>query len=751
MRPHILVLLFLQLIVLFVTPTFAEESEEAKDSSILTLDRIYVDGEFGSKGYSGRWLPDASAYIKLEKGDIVRHDAKTGVTEVMVSSAELTPKGESSSLSIQDYTFSDDLSLVLIYTNSKRVWRNNTRGDYWVLDRTARQLRKLGGDGLPSTMMFAKLSPSGSHVAYVRDKNIYVEYLNSHSIKVLTCRDSETIINGTFDWVYEEELGLQDGFRWSPDGKSIAYWQLDTEGVREVPLVNNTDSLYPKITWIPYPKVGQQNSSCRVGVVTIESAETQWIDVEGDPRNHYIARMEWAENSDELLVQQLNRRQDTNRVMLADAHKGGTKTILEDKDVAWVDIHDEMIWLDGGKQFTWVSEKDGWRHVYIVSRSGKKMTLATPGDFDVTSLLSVDEEAGKLYFIASPDNPTQRYLYRVGLNGKNLERLTPLAKERGTHGYSMSADSRWAIYSSSAFEDVPQTELISLPDHKVVRVFEDNEKLREKFAALDTTPSEFLRIDIGDDILLDAWMIKPPNFDPNKKYPLLIYVYGEPWGQTVLDRWGGTSYLWHLMMAQRGYLVMSIDNRGTAAPRGREWRKQVYGKVGVMAPKDQAAALQALVKERSYVDADRIGIWGWSGGGSMTLNMMFKYPEMYHTGIAVAPVPNMRYYDTIYQERYMGLPKDNVEGFYEGAPINYAKQLEGDLLLVHGTGDDNCHYSTMEMLINELILHNKPFSMMAYPNRSHGISEGKNTTIHLRTLMTQYFMDNLPANEDAGN
>jgi len=358
-------------------------------------------------------------------------------------------------------------------------------------------------------------------------------------------------------------------------------------------------------------------------------------------------------------------------------------------------------------------------------------------------LLHVDEQADWLYFIASPDDASQRYLFRVHLDGHDMQRITP-SNHTGTHDYRISANSRWAIHRASRSGEPPSSELITLADHSRVRVLEDNAKLKSKLQSLSSSPTEFFRVDIGDGVALDAWCIKPPGFDPQRSYPLLIYVYGEPAGQTVVDRWGGNSYLWHLMLAQKGYVVMSFDNRGTKSPRGRAWRKCVYRKIGIMAPRDQAAAVRAVLKQRNYLDPARVGIWGWSGGGSSSLHAIFKYPKLYRTAIAVAPVPNQRYYDTIYQERYMGLPENNVEGFLQGSPINFAKQLEGELLLIHGTGDDNCHYQTMEMLINELIAHNKQFHMMAYPNRTHAIKERKNTTRHLRQLMTQFLLRTLP-------
>jgi dipeptidyl-peptidase 4 len=749
--------------------SFAQEKD---DSSRLTVQRIFASGEFEPEHVAIRWLPDGSGYVTLEPSgetpggrDLVSHDPATGAKRVLVSAAELIPPKESSPLSIEDYAFSRDRSRLLVFTNSKRVWRANTRGDFWVLDRAARELHKLGGDAAASSLMHAKFAPDGSRVAYVRENNIYVEDLVDGRIIALTDSKSVDEINGTFDWVYEEEFGLRDGFRFSPDGKSIAYWQLDTRGVPDFPLVNNTDSLYPRITNVKYPKVGEKNAACRVGVVSASGGETRWINVPGDPRDNYIAYVEWAGNSRDVVLQQFNRHQNTVRVMVADITPAALneypmvstplvqttiepRTILEDHDDAWIDLQEELHWVHDGREFLWLSERDGWRHLYRVNRDGKSgfglaLRLVTPGDFDVIGIAGVDSATDSVYFTASPKNATQRYLYRVKLDGTGLVRVSPEGKP-GSHDYQLSPDAKWAIDSYSAFATVPTTALVRLPKHEEIRMLAESKALRSRLEKLESGRSEFFRVDIGNGITLDGWCILPPKFDASAKYPLLVHVYGEPAGQTVVDRWGGSDHLWHRMLAQNGYIVMSFDNRGTPAPRGRAWRKSVFHQVGILAPEDQAAAVKAVLHDRPYIDKDRIGVWGWSGGGSMTLNAIFKFPDLYKTGIAIAPVANQRYYDTIYQERYMGLPGDNVEGFRRGSPINYAHQLKGNLLLIHGTGDDNCHYQGTEALINELIRHNKPFTMMAYPNRSHGIYEGQNTTLHLRELMTRYLKQNLP-------
>jgi len=735
---------------LFVAAFHAGAAEET-NSARLTLKRIFASGEFGGEGFSARWLDDSSGYTTFESSkapgggrDLVRHNPKTGAKDVLVSAAEFVPPGESSPLGIDGHTWSKDRSKLLVFTNTKKVWRTNSRGDYWVLDRTSHELIKLGGDVEASTLMFAKFSPDGRRVAYVRERNIYVEDLQSRRITALSTNTSPEIINGTFDWVYEEEFALRDGFRWSPDGQSIAYWQLDTEGVREVALVNNTDGLYPKTQLIKYPKTGEMNSACRVGVVDATGGPTRWLDVPGDPRNHYIFDLAWPEGSKEIFLQQLNRLQNTNRVMLADPATGKVRTLMADSDAAWVEANQNLKWIDGGRRFVFPSERDGWDHLYIANRDSGKVKLATPGKHDVAGLVHVDEKSERIYYMASPDNPTQRYLYRSRFNGRRTERVTP-ASQKGSHSYQVSPDGRWAFHTWSSHDEPPMTELISLPDHKLVRVLADNKKLKERIAQLKLPPTEFFKVPVAKGVELDAWCIRPPDFDASKKYPLLIYVYGEPAGSTVKDSWGGGSQLWHHMLAQQGYLVMSFDNRGTATPRGRDWRKSIYRQIGVLASQDQAAALKHVLISRSYVDPARVGIWGWSGGGSMTLNALLRYPDLYSTGISIASVPNMRFYDTIYQERYMGLPDDNAEGYRNGSPLTFASRLKGNLLLVHGTGDDNCHYQGVEALVNEFIRHGRQFQMMSYPNRSHSISEGSGTTFHLRELMTSYLNEKLPA------
>ena len=722
------------------------------DISQLSLDRIFNSDDFNAKGIGGlRWLKSGDAYSKIEpsttvKGgtDLVSYDAATNNRTVLISAEKLVPQGATEPLRINGYEWSTDNQQMLIYTNSKKVWRLNTRGDYWVLDIASGKLRKLGGDAKPSTMMFAKFSPDGKRVGYVRENNLYVENLTDGKITQLTTDGSRTLINGTSDWVNEEELDLRDCWRWSPDSKSIAYWQFNAEGIKDFILINNTKDLYPVLTQIPYPKAGTINSAVRIGVISADGGQTKWMNTPGDLRQHYIAMMDWTDNSNEIILQHLNRLQNTNQLMIADAKTGAVKTILTEKDAAWVDVTmPRMRWLENGKRFLWMSERDGWQHVYTVSRDGTNVKLITPGDFDVISLAGTDEANGWLYYIASPTNATQRYLFRTKLDGSgSAEKITP-ETQKGWHNYNISPKGTWAIHNYSAFASAPRFEVVNLTSKTIARTMEDNTALQAVIDKLKKGPQEFFRIDIGEGVALDGWMMKPPGFDPNKKYPILFYAYGEPAAQTVIDAWGG-DYLWHTMLSQQGYIVASVDNRGTPAPRGRAWRKAIYRKNGVVNSADQANAVKAIIAKMPFVDASRVGIWGWSGGGVSTLNAMFRYADVYKMGMAVAPVPDQRYYDTIYTERYMGLPQDNAADYKQSSPITFAGGLKGDLLIIHGTGDDNVHYQGTEVLINELIKLNKPFSMMAYPNRTHSISEGENTSRHLYGLLTRYLNEHLP-------
>ena len=695
-----------------------------------------------------KWLGAGDAYTLLETGadsgvSIIRVDSATGTRSVLVGAAALRPAGTGASLAVSDYAWSADETRLMLFVRAPEARRNNPVGDYWLFDRASRALRRLG-EGLPAhSLLYAQFSPDGARVAYVSGNDLFVEAASGGAPRRLSEGGSQTLLNGRSDTVYEEEFSLGAAFVWSPDSRRIAYWEFDTAGVGTFYMMRNTGDTYSRPIPQQYPQPGTTASAVRVGVVSADAPGTIWFALAGDPRQNHVPRIDWA-GSGELLIQHENRLQNSNRVMLGNADTGAVRPLMTDSDPAWVLPNEDVSWLAGGRSFTWLSERDGWRHLYVVSRETGKLDLRTPGAFDVVSVVRIDAAAGYAWFIASPDNPTQRYLYRARLSGPaRVERLTPLDAP-GTHGSDIAPSGKWAVHTVSRCDAPPRIELVSLPAHRVARTLVDNAPTRAFLAQTPHAPAEFFRVDAGDGTQLDAWMIKPPNFDPAKRYPMLIYVYSEPAGQTVADRWGGANYLWHLMLAQQGYLVVSIDSRGAASPRGRDWRRSIYRQIGILASADQAGAIRSMMASRSYIDPARIGVWGWSGGGAMTLNALFRYPDLYRMGIAVAAPADQRLYNSIYQERYMGMPEDNVRGYADGSPINFAQNLRGDLLIVHGTGDDNVHYQNMERLIDVLIANNKQFSMMIYPDRTHGIYEKPNTRLHLFTMLTDYVHAHLP-------
>ncbi len=726
------------------------------------LKRIFDSPAFAGKRFGpARWIRDGAAFTTLEDApstegakDIVEYDTATGKRSILVSHRQLTPPNAAKPLTIEDYRWDKDANRLLVYTESRKVWRTNSRGDYWMLDRSTGALKKLGGNAPASSLSFAKFSPDGARVAYLRANNLYVEDLGSGAIRAMTTDGSDTLVNGGSDWVYEEELNVRDGFRWAPDGRSLAFWQFDLTGVEQFALINNTDSPYPKIVNIPYPKAGTKNSAVRVGVIGVEGGAPRWMEVPGDSREHYIFRVEWLENGAGLAIGQLNRRQNTATVYIADPRSGAAKAVFQDQDAAWVDVPenggpgrdtDGFDWLNHGKRFLWLSERKGWRQAYSTSRDGGEPALITSEAADVMSIQAIDPESRWIYFMASPANATQLYLYRSPVDHPGpAVRLSP-ADQPGTHSYDISPNCQWAFHTYSRFDSPPVTELVSLPDHKSVRVLEDNAVLQANAAATVDPPVEFLQLTLDNGTTVDGWLLKPRVFDASKKYPLLVHVYGEPAGTTVRDAWTGQGGAFHRALAEDGYLIASFDNRGTPAPKGRAWRKSVYGAVGVLSSQEQTEAVLALARLRSYVDVTRVGVWGWSGGGTNTLNLMFRSPDLFRMGVAVAPVPDQKLYDTIYQERYMGLPEENAMGYLSGSAINFAEGLRGKLLIVHGSGDDNVHFQGTQKLLNRLIELGKQFDFMEYPNRTHAISEGSGTTMHLYSLIGRYIEEHLPA------
>jgi len=706
-----------------------------------------------SQGITGiRWSKDGNAYYKVESGEIAQYTLPANTKTVLVSTKDLTPEGASASLGVRNFVFSEDQTRLLIFTNTVKVWRQDSRVDYWVLTLATRSLHQLGKGKSTSSLMFAKLSPDGKKAAYVSQQNLYVEDLASGGIKALTTDGTRKFINGTFDWAYEEELSCRDGFQWSPDSRHISYWNIDANMIRDFYMINNTDSVYSRIIPVEYPTIGQPPSPAKIGVVDSETGKTNWLAIPGDPQQHYLPRMEWN-SVNEILVQQLNRKQNESKIYSCDPATGSAKLIYSEKDEAWVDVFSfspstaaldfrhSFVWLNNKKEFLWMSEKDGWAHLYRATKDGGKETLITPGDYDVIDFTAVDEAANVVYFLASPTDATQKYLYKTRLDGKGkLERVSP-AGMQGSHDYSISPNGKFASHVFSNTETRPLREVIDL---KTNNPLGEKEGAAPSLTVSGSKKVEFFKIKTEDGVEMDGWMVKPKTFDAAKKYPVVFFVYTEPASQTVRDAFGmGRNRLFKGDMAEEGYIYMSLDGRGTPAPKGRAWRKSIYKKIGQINIRDQALAAREILKW-PFVDADRIAVWGWSGGGSATLNLMFQYPEIYKTGIAVAAVGNLLTYDNIYQERYLGLPQENLQDIINGSPITYAKNLRGNLLYIHGTGDDNVHYANAEMLINELIKYNKQFQFMAYPNRTHSISEGEGTMEHLSTLYTEYLRKYCP-------
>lgn len=693
------------------------------------------------------WAADGYQYYRVVSGEIIELDTRDSTKRTVVfTKAMLTPIGQQP-LKVASFVLSADGQKAIIFTNTKRVWRYNTRGDYWVYDLTAKTLKQIGAARPSSSLMFAKISPDGAKAAYVSEHNLFTEDLGTGLVKQLTFDGSKKLINGTFDWAYEEEFDCRDGFRWSPDSRTIAYWQIDATKIKNYDMLNTTDSIYPFVVPVEYPVAGEDPSSCKVGVVDISTGKIRWINTPGDAVQHYITRMEWVNNNpNELIMEQLNRAQNESRIIVANVSNGTTRIIHEEHDKAWIDGKARWNggdpvgweWINKGKDFVWVSEKDGWRHLYKIDQDGREK-LITKGNYDVISLELIDEAGGYIYFAASPDNATQKYLYKVKMSGGAAERVTP-ADEQGTNNYEISPNGKIALHNFSNIYTAPQMEVVSLPDHKHIS------GAKIMLNANAKNKPEFFKVTTVDGVTMDGWVVKPLNFDVTKKYPVVFYVYSEPAGATVEDSYGsGMNGLYAGDMAKEGYVYISLDNRGTPAPKGAGWRKAIYKSIGLVNIQDQAMGAKEIMKW-PYIDSTRVAVWGWSGGGSCTLNLMFQHPEIYKTGIAVAAVGWQLTYDNIYQERYMGVPTDDAGRavFIKGSAITYAKNLQGNLLYIHGTGDDNVHYKNAEMLINELVKYNKQFQLMSYPNRSHGIYEGEGTSLHLSTLYTKYLREHCP-------
>ena len=743
----------LNIVIVLAISTMITYAQEVTNAGLLSLDRIHSNEFRQEYGQKTQWIENGDAYVIIEKSnagddELIRYESATQKGAVYVASENLKTGGKA--LAIKSFSLSADGSKVLIFTNSSRVWRSNTKGDYWVYDIASKSIKQLGISFEPSSLMFAKFSSDNSFAYYVHKFNIYKENFQTNEVTQLTSDGTGDIINGTFDWVYEEEFGKRDGFILSPSDNHLAFWRLDASETGTFYMINNTDSIYSKIVPVQYPKVGQEPSGAKIGVIDLLNQKTIWVPLEGGEKENYIPGIQWI-NEDLLLIQQMNRHQNQLIVWTYKPSNGVLKKVYTEKETTWVDLgypdisgdlwaKNDLRTIGEGESFLRMTENDTWRHIYKVSIATGEKTLLTPFDYDVASMRTNTKEG--LFFMASPDNSTQRYLFETDLKGNGkVKKVTPEAYD-GVNNYNISPNGKYAFHTHQNVNTVRTVRFVSLPDHKTLKTVVDNKSYADKLEALMMPEIKFTKVTTEEGIEIDVRMILPTNFDATKNYPVLFHVYGEPWGQVATDTQVG---LWNIMMAQKGYVVIDMDNRGTPCLKGSEWRKSIYRKVGTINTMDQAQAAKEVLK-LDYLDNERTAVWGWSGGGSMTLNLMFRYPEVYKTGIAVAAVSDQLVYDNIYQERYMGLPQENMEDFVEGSPVTYAKNLQGNLLLIHGTADDNVHYQSAEILINELIKQNKKFQMMSYPNRSHGIYEGENTRKHLYNLITDYIMENTPPN-----
>jgi dipeptidyl-peptidase-4 len=708
------------------------------DPSRITVERIFASPDFrGGVIPQPAWLSSGSSYIvprpaKDGGTELVKVDIATGSETVLAKADQLAAEGRR--LEVEDITLSGDEHMAVLFHNSVQVWRTNTRGLFTVYDfRTGKLTPVSRKTGL---QMFAKVSPDGRKVAFVRDNNLWVTDLASGREDQLTTDGSENIINGTTDWVYEEELGLRDAFRWSPDSKHIAFWRFDQSAVPAMPIINELD-LYPKVSTLRYPKAGEPNSRVQVGIIHLGTARPTWLDV-GPDTGQYFARMEWV-GSDSVVVQRMPRKQNRVDVMLLSAATGRGRIVMTDRDSAYVDVENgDLRWIGTGqRQFLFLSDRSGWRQLYLYGRDGKVVRQLTTDGMDVLGVTGVDEANGLVYVTAAAPTPMERNTYRVKLTGGAMERVTP---QQGTHNFNISPDAKYAVDIYSTIASPAVATLYSLPSMRVIRVLQDNAPLKSRLAALAVHQPEFIKVPMPDGLLLDAYRIVPANFDSTKKYPVLMYVYGGPASPQVSDAWGGTRYLWHQSMAQQGYVVVCVDNRGSAW-RGRDFRKTTQYELGVKESQDQIDAAKWIARQ-SWADAGRIGIWGWSYGGFMSALSAGRGGDVFKAALVVAPVTDWNLYDTIYTERYMWTPQQNAAGYRAGAPQTYVNGVKARMLLVHGTGDDNVHPQNTYQYANKLEAAGKPFYMILYPNRTHSISGG-NTSVHLFNSFTRFLLENL--------
>ncbi|WP_412063633.1 DPP IV N-terminal domain-containing protein [Rubrivirga sp. IMCC45206] len=738
--------------------------QAAKD---LTLELLFASPEFYGEGFQGgRWAESGARlmYVETDRAagtsSLVERDLTTDATRTLIDGATLGKPDGDGRIAIEDYATSADGSKTLLYTDSERVWRLNTKGYYYVLDNATGAVTPVA-DRADGFQMFAKFDPAAERVAFVRDRNLYLVDLDTGRERALTTNGSPGgVINGTFDWVYEEEFGLRDGFRWSPDGRYIAFFQLDETGTRDFQMTDFR-TLYPETMQFRYPKAGETNAEVRVGVVDVTTGQTRFFDTdtwfEGGDETEYIASMGWtpemADGTSHVWMLRLNRDQNHADLLYGDPATAGLSQVLEEENDSYIEVETgfsdlstgTITYLGDGDHFVWRSARDGFSHLYLYRNDGTFVRQITSGDYDVTDFHGVDEAEGMAYVTTTAESPMERHLYRVPLAGGAPVRLTTGA---GWHSVDLSRDFDYFVdtYSTAT---TPATTTLYRGDGTLVEVLVDNADLRDRLAAYELPAAEFMTVPGEDGTPLNAYLVKPRDFDATREYPLLIHTYGGPGSQEVRNSWGGTERLWHHYLADTyGVLVAGVDNRGTGG-RGQAFKTATQNRLGILEAEDQIAAAQHF-GEMAYVDEDRMGIWGWSYGGYLTLLAMTygEGPETFSMGMAVAPVTNWRQYDTIYTERYLSTPQKNPTGYDAGSPVTYAANLEDDqrLLLVHGDADDNVHVQNTMVMVDALQAEGKQFDMMLYPGRNHGIYGG-NTRRHLFTMLTRYVAETLAGTE----
>lgn len=725
---------------LLVFILFDAQSQDQK----ITLDLIWNSRTFSPEMvYGMNPLNDGKSYAAIEQGDLVVYDFETGKKiKTLVQSTDLIPANTEKPLSLRNYSFSPDESKMLIPTETEAIYRHSTRSNYWIYNLNTKTLEPLSMNG---KQQLATFSPDGIKIAFVRDNNIHIKYLDSNQeVQITNDGKYNEIINGSTDWVYEEEFGFTQAFFWSPDSKKIAYYRFDETLVKEFQMALY-NGLYPEQYRFKYPKAGEDNAILSLWVWHEEENKANSIDI-GTETDIYIPRISWTQDANILAIQRMNRHQNNLEILFADASSGNTSTIYEEKNPYYIDITDDLTFLPDGRHFIISSEKEGYNQIYLYDLSGKQVKKLTGDKWDVTKIYGYDAKQKKVYFQAADLNPMNRSIYSVDLKGK----LTKILELPGHNDATFSKNFSLFV-NRNATINTPYNIAVYNNKGKMLRQLIDNAELMEKMKSFSFSTFEFFEIEDeniqlsdGTKVKLNAWKLLPPDFDPERKYPVLLYVYGGPGSQTVLNNWGGTNHLWFQMLAQQGFIIVSVDNRGTGS-RGQEFKKMTYLELGKYETEDMITTAKYLSK-LPYVDSKSIGIFGWSYGGYMSSLAITKGADYFDAAIAVAPVTNWRYYDNIYTERYMRKPIENENGYDDNSPINHVDKLKGNYLLVHGSADDNVHYQNAMEMSNALIKANKQFEFMIYPNRNHGIY-GNNARFHLYELMSSFLHRTLNGNK----